>query len=65
MNKTTYEKGIEQERRTSLLEALENRFGPLSAEVLRRIETLPAERLQPLRQAAWKGKSLAELGLDG
>ncbi len=58
------EKGIEKERRTMLRELLEERFGPLSPEVLRRVDELPAERLQPLRKAAWKAASLAELGLD-
>jgi hypothetical protein len=59
------EKGLEQERRAILREMLEERFGPLSAGVLRRVDELPAERLQPLRKAAWKATSLAELGLDG
>ncbi len=63
MNMTSFEKGQEQERRALLRELLEERFGPVSPEVLRRLDELPAERLQPVRKAAWKAASLAELGL--
>jgi hypothetical protein len=59
------EKGIEQERRLMLREVLERRFGPLGPGVLRRVDEVPVERLQPLRDAAWNAQSLAELGLDG
>ena len=48
-----------------LREILEDRFGPLSPEVLRRVDELPAEQLQPMRKAAWRVASLAELGLEG
>ena len=63
VNTTWYEKGIEKERRDSLREVLELRFGPLPPEVLTQVDQLPVERLQPLRQAAQKAKSLGELGL--
>ena len=55
--------GIEKERRDSLREVLELRFGPLSPTVLARLDQLPVERLQPLRQEAQKAQSLGELGL--
>jgi hypothetical protein len=68
MNVTPYEKGIEKgiekERRDSLRELLEERFGPLSPAVLARVEQLAVERLQPLRRAVVKANSLAELGLE-
>jgi hypothetical protein len=76
MNTTWYEQGIEKgmergieegiakERRESLRELLEERFGPLSPEVLARLDRLPVERLQPLRRAAIKAGSLAELDLE-
>ena len=67
MNTTWYEKGIvqgiEKERRDSLREVLELRFGPLPPTVLTRLDQLPVERLQPLRQEAQKAQSLGELGL--
>ena len=63
MNKTWYEKGIEKERRASLRELLEERFGPLSPEVLTRLDLLPFESLMPLRQAVYEAQSLSELGL--
>jgi hypothetical protein len=68
MNTTWFEKGIEKGiekgRRISLREFLELRFGPLSPNVLIRIEQLPAERLQVIQRTAADAKSLAELGLD-
>jgi hypothetical protein len=63
MNTTWFEKGIEKERRDSLREVLEARFGALAPAVLTRLEQLPAEQLQPLRKAAVLANSLAELGL--
>lgn len=73
MNATWYERGMEQgmergiekERRDSLRELLEERFGPLTPAVLARLEQLPVERLQPLRRAASKAQSLDELDLEG
>ena len=64
MNTTWYEQGIEKERRDSLRELLEERFGPLAPPVLTQLEQMPVERLQPLRRAASKAQSLAELGLE-
>jgi hypothetical protein len=72
MNTTWYEKGIEKgmekgiekERRNSLRELLEERFGPLAPGFLARLEELPVENLQPLRRAALKAQSLDELDLQ-
>jgi hypothetical protein len=68
MNTTWFEKGVEKgvetERRALLRELLEVRFGPLTPALLRAVEHLPAERLQSVRQAAWKAESLDELGLE-
>jgi hypothetical protein len=63
MNVTWFEKGIEQERRASLRELLEGRFGPLPAAVLSQLEQVPKEHLLSLRQAALKAQSLGELKL--
>jgi hypothetical protein len=76
MNMTSYEKGFakgfaqgmemgrQRARRDILREILEERFGPLAPEALRRLDELPVDQLLPLRKAAWKAASLAELGLD-
>ncbi len=64
MNATWFEKGIEKERRAALRELLEERFGRLTPDVLRKLEDMPMERVQPLRKAAANAESLAELGLD-
>jgi hypothetical protein len=69
MNMTSYdkgiEKGIEKGRRITLREYLEDHFGQLSPTAVRRLEEIPFGQLQPLLKAAWKAKSLTELGLDG
>lgn len=64
MNTTWYEKGMEKERREFLRVQLEEQFGPLSTEVLARLEQLPMDRLQPLRKAVLKAQSLRDLGLE-
>jgi hypothetical protein len=64
MNKTSYEKGIEHERREFLRELLEERFGSLGPEVLVRLEQMSPEQLQLLRRAAVTAQSLRELGLE-
>ena len=64
MNTTWFEKGIEKERRDTLQELLEERFGPLSPEVLSKLQQLPVERLRPLQKAVPKAKSLDELPLE-
>jgi hypothetical protein len=73
MNMTSFEKGwakgveegSEKERRALLRELLDERFGPLTPAVLHRVAQISADRLDPLRKAAWKAQSLDELGLDG
>jgi hypothetical protein len=65
--KTTYERGIEQgieqgERRTAL-RLMEVKFGPLAAEVKRRVEALPPEAVSQLLLDFLDAASLEDLGL--
>jgi hypothetical protein len=73
---TTYERGIEQgiqqgieqgirqgEQRT-VLRLLEAKFGPLSAEVKRRVAALSPEALVQLQLDLLKAQSLKELRLE-
>jgi hypothetical protein len=69
--KTTYERGIEQgiergieqgERRLTLRQ-LESKFGPLSAEVRQRVESLSPEALAQLQLDLLRAQSLEELHL--
>jgi hypothetical protein len=72
MNTTWYERGIEKgiqegiekERRDSVRELLEERFGTLSSAALSKLEQLPLSRLPALRRAIVKASSLRELGLE-
>jgi hypothetical protein len=68
MNATWYEKGIEEgiekERRSSLRELLEVRFGPLPAAALEKLDRLTTEHLLSLRQQLFSAKSLHDLELD-
>lgn len=70
--KTTYERGIEQgiergieqgERRAALRQ-MEKKFGPLSAEVKRRVEALSPESLARLQLDLLDAQALEELRLD-
>ena len=71
MNMTSYEKGLEKGiekglekgQREILRMQVDERFGPLSAAVLERIEQLPAEQLKPLGKALVHAQSLRDLGL--
>jgi hypothetical protein len=63
MNTTWFEKGVEKGRRETLLELLEGRFGPLSADVLARVQLLSAEQLRSLPKELLKAQSLSDLGL--
>ncbi len=62
MNKTSYEKGVEQGRRELMRELLEERFGSLDPEVLARLEQMPAEQVQLLHRAAVTAQSLRNWG---
>src|SRR5262249_20395803 len=55
---TTFEKGLQQGRRTTLQELLEARFGPLRLEARQRLESLSPERLQALTLGLLKAQSL-------
>jgi hypothetical protein len=66
--KTTYERGIEdgivQGQRQSALRQMEKKFGPLSAEVERRVEALSPEALARLQLDLLEAQTLEELRLD-
>ena len=66
--KTSFELGEERGEargeRKIVVRQLEKRFGTLSADVLRRIEAWPVERLGDLGEALLSAASLAELGLE-
>jgi hypothetical protein len=64
MNATSYEKGIEQGRRETLREQLEDRFGPLSAEVTEKIQRLSPEGLTALAKKVLHAAALRDLGLE-
>jgi len=64
---TTYEKGVIQGeikgKRAILRLQLTKRFGPLSVEVVHRLEAWPPERLDELVLAILDAESLETLGL--
>jgi hypothetical protein len=61
---TTYERGILQGQRLSVLLQLETKFGVLSSEVKQRVERLTPEALRQVQVAILKAESLEELGLE-
>jgi hypothetical protein len=61
---TTFEKGLQQGQRTTLQKQLEARFGPLSASVRERLNSLSPERLEALSLSLLTSRSLQELGLE-
>jgi hypothetical protein len=61
---TTYERGIIQGQRLSVLLQLETKFGALSAAVKQRVESLTPEALRQMQVAILKAESLKELGLE-
>jgi hypothetical protein len=65
---TTYERGREagmlEEARRATLRQLEAKFGPLAAEVSRRVEALSLEKLGQLQLDLLKAQSLGELELQ-
>jgi hypothetical protein len=67
MNKTVYEEGIDKGRREGLVEMvfalLENKFGPVSAELRADLEQLSMEKLKQLALRIPTAATMAELGL--
>ena len=68
MNTTWFEKGIEKgiekERRETVREQLEDRFGALPPLAQERLQALSTEELKSLRKALLHAASLKELGLE-
>jgi hypothetical protein len=64
MNTTSYEKGQENGRRELVRDMLEEKFGPLSAAVLEKLDRLSAGQLKALAQSLLRARSLRELGLE-
>ena len=64
MNQTTFEKGIGRGRYDMLRLMMEERFGPLSAKVLSRMQQLSDAELIDLGKAVVRAKSLKALKLD-
>ena len=64
MNTTWFEKGEDNGQRKLLGDQLNQRFGPLSKKIVKRLEKLPRERLQSLGRDILSAKSLQELGLE-
>jgi hypothetical protein len=60
---TTYEKGLVEGQRALLKEMIEERFGPLSPAVRKRLAALSAERLVQVAKALMTADSLKDLGL--
>ncbi len=79
MNKTVYEQGVEkglaQGREQGIAQGLnlgqvkaartflENKFGPMPSKAVNRLESLPADQLDPLMSRIVSAQSLHELGL--
>jgi hypothetical protein len=61
---TTFERGVLQGERRTVLRQLEAKFGPLSAEVKQRVEALSPEEFAQLPLDLLKAKSLKELRLE-
>jgi hypothetical protein len=57
------ERGEAKARREILRELAADRFGPLSAEAIARIDSLPPERLPALVKSVYRAASLKDLGL--
>lgn len=64
MNQTTFEKGEEQGRRNALREQMEDKFGPLPANVTERLQQMAFAELIPLCKAVLHAQSLSDLGFD-
>ena len=61
----TYERGKIAGERQSALRQLQAKFGPLSAEVKQRVESLPPDELRQLQVDLLKAQNLKELHLEG
>jgi hypothetical protein len=61
---TTFERGILQGEQRSALRLLDRKFGPLSADVKRRVEALAPEALAQLQLDLLEAKTLKELHLQ-
>jgi hypothetical protein len=59
-----FEQGLAQGQRQALLILLEDRFGPLQAEVEQKLQSFAIEQLRDLLVAALHSQSLKELGLE-
>lgn len=64
MNTTWYEKGVEKGRRDILRKQLTRKFGPLSANLLARLDQMTSSELEALSEALLTADSLADLGLE-
>jgi len=64
MIKTWSEEAEERALRFVLQEQLDERFGPLSVQVGRRLAELSADKLKPMIRAVMRAQSLRELGLE-
>ena len=64
VNKTVFEKGMEQGTRKSLKLVLEERFGPLSPPASQRLDQWPSDQVESLFKSALKAQNLKELGLE-
>jgi hypothetical protein len=58
------ERGLIKGQRLTLQLLLEEKFGPLSAAVLERLESWPADQLDRLALGFRRAESLRELGLE-
>jgi hypothetical protein len=61
---TTYERGILQGQRVSVMLLLETKFAPLPDDVKQRVEALSPEELRRVQIGILKAESLKELGLE-
>lgn len=63
MATTWFEQGLEQGKRATLAAQIEERFGPLTPDVQKRLDEWPADQLTELARRLVRAQSLQELGL--
>ena len=63
MNQTVYEKGVEDERRRTVVKLLENKFGTISSTTIQHLEQLSMEQLWEIVEKIHSAQSLTDLGL--